>query len=103
MSENQEKLNQQLFNVLADEKVSDEARLKKIKYLVYLGADLDASDKYGQTVLDIAKHYGKDNCVEFLEELQQKGEPKVEILSEEEKNTTVKKRGMWQRIFGGRD
>ena len=33
MSNNQEKLNEQLFNVVADEKVSDEARLKKLKYL----------------------------------------------------------------------
>ena len=118
MSENQEKLNEQLFNVVADEKVSDEARLKKVKYLVYLGADVNASDMYGKTVLDIAKHYGKDDCVKFLEELQQKGVSKVEVLSEhkdkakkevlegkaqEEKSATVKKRGMWQRIFGGRD
>ena len=51
MSTNQEKLNEQLFNVIADEKVSDEARLKKVKYLVYLGADVNAKDENGNTPL----------------------------------------------------
>ena len=135
MSKNQEKLNEQLFNVIADEKISDEARLKKVKYLVYLGADVNATDQYcqtalivsacnghlevvkylaecgadlkakdeyGQTALDIARMWDKADCVKFLEELQQKVEPKVEVLSEEEKSATVRKRGMWQRMFGGR-
>ena len=53
MSENQEKLNEQLFNVIADEKVSDEARLKKVKYLVRLGADVNAK-LYGKSVLSKA-------------------------------------------------
>ena len=53
MSDNQEKLNEQLFNVLADEKVSDEARLKKLKYLVRLGADVNAK-LYGKSVLSKA-------------------------------------------------
>ena len=203
MSENQEKLNEQLFNVIADDKESDEARLKKVKYLVRLGADVHQKDKYGCTALmkaahsgqldvveylvqsgadvhqkdtaewsaltyaaysgqievvkylvecgadahqkdegygktalmraseyghlevvkylvecgadleakdvngdtafDIARKWEKADCVKFLKELQQKGEPKVEVLSEEEKSATVKKRGMWQRMFGGRD
>ena len=68
-----------------------------------LGADVEAKDKNGWTALDHARMRGNADCVKFLEELQQKGEPKVEVLSGEEKNTTVKKRGMWQRIFGGRD
>ena len=51
MSNNQEKLNEQLFNVIVDEKDSVEARLKKLKYLVRLGADVNASDKYGRTAL----------------------------------------------------
>ena len=37
MSTNQEKLNEQLYNVIANSKDSDEARLKKLKYLVRLG------------------------------------------------------------------
>ncbi|MBO7244322.1 MAG: ankyrin repeat domain-containing protein, partial [Alphaproteobacteria bacterium] len=77
--------------------------LEVVKYFAECGADVNASAEYGHTALDIAKKMKRDDCVKFLEELQQKGEPKVEILSGEEKNTTVKKRGIWQRIFGGRD
>ncbi len=53
MSTNQEKLNEQLLNVVADEKVSDGARLKKVKYLVRLGADVNAR-LYGKSVLSKA-------------------------------------------------
>ena len=161
MSDNQEKLNEQLFNVIADEKVSDEAKLKKLKYLVYLGADvnarlygksllskameqnagievqnflrekgaeewviskgealvlgrgfwdengkiksveeikellkkgadLEAKNEDGDTALDIARKREKAECVKFLKELQQK-----------EKGN--RKKGVWQRMFGGRD
>ena len=53
MSNNQDKLNEQLFNVIADEKVSDEAKLKKLKYLVRLGADVNTR-LYGKSVLSKA-------------------------------------------------
>ena len=72
MSENQEKLNEQLFNVLADEKASDEARLKKLKYLVRLGADVNAR-LYGKSVLSKAFEKGVGaEVVEFLEKYQKK-------------------------------
>ncbi len=77
--------------------------IKGVKYLVECGADFEAKDKDGRTALDFAKDLKRADCVKFLEEWQQKGESKVEVLSGKEKNTTVKKRGMWQRIFGGRD
>ena len=77
--------------------------LDGVKCLVEGGADLEAKDKDGRTALDIARMWGKTDCVKFLKELQQKGEAKVEVLSEEEKSATVKKRGMWQRMFGGRN
>ena len=68
MSTNQEKLNEQLFNVIANDKDSDEARLKKLKYLVYLGADVNTR-LYGKSVLSkaIEKEAG-DQVVEFLRE-----------------------------------
>ena len=182
MSGNNERLNEQLFNVIADEKVSDEARLKKVKYLVRLGADVNAKDNWGETVLidavnlghievvkclvehgadleakdewygetalmkaaasgkldvvkclaecgadlevkdkdgdmalDHARMWGKADCLKFLEELQQKGESKVEVLSEHkdkakkevlEGKAQDEKKGkgsFWQRMFGGRD
>ena len=66
MSNNQEKLNEQLFNVVADEKVSDEARLKKVKYLVRLGADVNAKDNWGETVLMNATRDGNLDMVKYL-------------------------------------
>ena len=66
MSNNQDKLNEQLFNVIADEKVSDEARLKKIKYLVYLGADVNAKDEDGRTALMLALNNGQLDAVKYL-------------------------------------
>ena len=67
MSTNQEKLNEQLFNVIADEKISDEARLKKMKYLVRLGADLEARN-YGWTALIVAAQKGQIGVVKYLAE-----------------------------------
>ena len=67
MSETQEKLNKQLFNVIVNENVSDEARLKKLKYLLYLGADLEARN-YGCTVLIVAAQKGQIGVVKYLAE-----------------------------------
>ena len=53
-----------------------------------LGADLEAKDKEGRTVLDIAKNWKRDDCQKFLEELQPKEKGNWKI---------------WQRMFGGRD
>ena len=78
-------------------------KLDVVKYLTEQGADVEAKDKEGRMALEHARKWEKADCVKFLEELQQKGEVKVEVLSGEEKSATVKKRGMWQRIFGGRD
>ena len=66
MSNNKEKLNLQLFNVIANDKDSDEARLKKLKYLVRLGADVNASDEFGRTALMIAATWGHLDVVKCL-------------------------------------
>ncbi len=84
-------------------------KLDVVKCLVEHGADLEAKNKDGRTALDIARECEKADCVKFLEKLQPKEvakkpyEVKVEVLSGEKKNATVKKRGIWQRMFGGRD
>ena len=67
MSDNQKKLNEQLFNVVANSKDNDEAKLKKVKYLAKCGADLEAEDKDGKTALDMAENRKRYDCVEFLE------------------------------------
>ena len=80
MSANQEKLNEQLFNVVADEKVSDEAKLKKVKYLVRLGADVNAR-LYGKSVL--SKAIEKEAGAEVVEFLREKGAEELVISKEE--------------------
>ena len=90
MSENQEKLNEQLFNVVADEKASDEAKLKKLKYLVRLGADVNAK-LYGKSVLSKAIEQGVGaQVVEFLRE---KGAEESVISKEEAKKLS---QGFWK-------
>ena len=80
MSENQEKLNEQLFNVVADEKVSCEAMLKKVKYLVRLGADVNTR-LYGKSLL--SKAIEKEVGAEVQEFLREKGAIQWVISKEE--------------------
>ena len=89
MSANQEKLNEQLFNVVADEKASDEARLKKVKYLVRLGADVNAR-LYGKSLL--SKAIEQNAGVEVVEFLREKGANEW-IISKEEALELAK--GFW--------
>ena len=89
MSENQEKLNEQLFNVVADEKASDEARLKKVKYLVRLGADVNAR-LYGKSVLSKALELQDEEVISFL---KSKG-AKEWVISKEEALEISK--GFWE-------
>ena len=55
MSDNQEKLNEQLFNVVKNENDS-EAKLKKVKYLIRLGADVFYV-KDGVSLLAVAREH----------------------------------------------
>ena len=80
MSNNQEKLNEQLFNVIKNDKDSDEVRLKKLKYLVYLGADVNAR-LYGKSVL--SKAIEQNAGVEVVEFLREKGANEWVIPKEE--------------------
>ena len=90
MSDNQDKLNEQLFNVIADEKVSDEARLKKLKYLVRLGADVNTRALgIGKSILVFAKESKDEEVVKFL---QDKGA--IEIYPTKEEALELSK-GFW--------
>ena len=64
--QNKLKLNEQLFNVIFSPKDSKEAKLKKVKYLIYLGADKNAR-KFGKSVLSlvIENNLG-DELVDFF-------------------------------------
>ena len=80
MSTNQEKLNEQLFNVIANDKDSDEAKLKKLKYLVRLGADVNAR-LYGKSLL--SKAIEQNVGIEVQDFLREKGAIKWVISKEE--------------------
>ena len=76
MSDNQKKLNEQLLNVVLSDKDSDEAKLKKVKYLVRLGADVNQKVN-GKSLLKIAREKGykeienviKESLMKSLDEL----------------------------------
>ena len=125
MSANQEKLNEQLLNVVLSDKDSDEAKLKKVKYLVYLGADVNVKNNLGDTALTVAAYNGHLEVVKYLAELGVDLNTKdeygntalmmasysghkdvVEVLEahikKQEKNKVSDNKGFWGRLFGGR-
>ena len=72
MNDNDLKLNKKLIEVIRDENMSAEIRLKMVKYWARLGVNVNARADDGRTVLEIAKSYGRDDCVMILEEAQKK-------------------------------
>ncbi len=66
MAENIDKLNEQLFRVLADNKTPVDVRLKKVKYLIRLGADKNAKNTQGMPAVEVAVNNGDIGIVEFF-------------------------------------
>lgn len=68
MSDNKkERLNEKLVEVIRDEKTPAQIRLKKLKYLVALGADINAN-VYGKSAILWAKEVGDADLIDFLSE-----------------------------------
>ena len=67
MSDNQKKLNEQLINVILSDKDSDEAKLKKVKYLIRLGADVNQKVN-GKSLLKIAREKGYKEIENVIKE-----------------------------------
>ena len=68
MNDNQKKLNEQLVRAIFEEDVSLGVRLRKIKYLIYLGADVNIQNKCCMTALMwAAGRYRKDIVQMLLE------------------------------------
>ena len=106
MSDNKKKLNEQLAKIVMDDSLTDEVRLKKVKYLIYLGANANQKVN-GKSLLKIAREKGYkeienvikesllksfekaldgDNCEIVIKEIKdvKRGEPivsKEEVLS----------------------
>ena len=55
--DNKNRLNRQLCDVIGDDNISEKIKLKKIKYLIYLGADVN-DKKYGKSALTLAVEKG---------------------------------------------
>ena len=53
MTNNQKKLNEQLVKVVLDTKTCDEVRIKRAKYLIRLGADINARND-GYSMIELA-------------------------------------------------
>ena len=67
LSDNQKKLNEQVLNCLQNEKLSYEIKLKKIKYLLRLGAMVNYQGGYGnRSILHLAVINGETEIVKFL-------------------------------------
>lgn len=77
--EDKKRLNKKLVEIVRDEKLSSAVRLKKAKYLVALGADVNARVK-GKSLLVLAKEADDAGLIEFLE---QKGGKEWELSKEE--------------------
>ena len=67
MSDNQKKLNEQLLNVVLSDKDSVEAKLKKVKYLVRLGANVNQKVN-GKSLLKIAREKGDKEIEDVIKE-----------------------------------
>ena len=76
MTNNQEKLNEQLVKVVLDTKTCDEVRIKRAKYLIRLGANVNQKVN-GKSLLKIAREKGykeienviKESLMKSLDEL----------------------------------
>ena len=62
-----EKLDEQLVRCLLDDKIPTNVKLKKIDYIIRLGASVDTKHKTGYSLLSLAKIMGDDEVVSFLE------------------------------------
>ena len=69
MSEdNKKKLSEQLIRCILDDKLSTDKKLKKMDYIIKMGADVNIKNEFGCSVLNIAKFIGDEKIVSFLEE-----------------------------------
>ena len=67
MSKGNERLNEAFIDVLRDENVLPQIRIKKAKYLVKLGGDVNTK-LLGKSALSWAKDFGDEELAQFLKE-----------------------------------
>ena len=65
--DNKDKLNEQLFRCILDDKLSTDKKLKKMEYILRLGADVNALHEFGFSALSVAKMTKNESVIQFLE------------------------------------
>ncbi|MBQ8750772.1 MAG: hypothetical protein IJZ30_03960 [Alphaproteobacteria bacterium] len=84
MSENNKaKLEEQLIRCVLDDKLSDDMKLKKMDYIIRLGASVNAKHKTGYSLYSLAKIMGNEKIINFLDEKGAVEEKKVDIIDPE--------------------
>ena len=66
--ENKKKLGEQLIRCILDDKLDKDVKLRKMDYIIKMGADIDARHEFGYSVLSLAKMMQNDEVIKFLEE-----------------------------------
>ena len=66
--ENKRKLNEQLIRCVLDDKLSNDKKLKKMDYIIKLGADVNVRHEFGYSVLGLAKLIQNEDVIKFFEE-----------------------------------
>lgn len=88
--ENNKKLNEQLIRCLLDDKMPTSIKLKKMDYIIRLGASVDAKLASGHSLLSLAKIMGDEDVISFLKEKGGKEiKPTKDNLEEFFKNASV--------------
>lgn len=78
------KLDGELFNLLFEANGNEDIILKKMKYLIYLGADKNAVfEGEGNSILSVAKKMKKQKVVEYLESIGAEVQKVDEIRAKE--------------------
>ena len=85
--DNKIKLGQQLIRCLLDDKMPTDIKLKKMDYIIRLGALVDTKHKTGYSLLSLAKIMGDEDVISFLKEKGGKEiKPTKDNLEEVSKN-----------------
>ncbi|MBQ8750731.1 MAG: hypothetical protein IJZ30_03750, partial [Alphaproteobacteria bacterium] len=66
--ENKRKLNEQLIRCVLDDKLSNDKKLRKMDYIIKLGADVNVRHEFGYSVLGLAKLIQNEDVIKFFEE-----------------------------------
>ncbi|MBQ8751033.1 MAG: hypothetical protein IJZ30_05305 [Alphaproteobacteria bacterium] len=65
--ENKRKLGEQLIRCVLDDKLSNDKKLRKMDYIIKMGADVNVRHEFGYSALGLAKAMKNEEIISFLE------------------------------------